>query len=205
MHTVWEANMLSFLDREDLIVLINCKIRESVIKREFDVSDEEYNSLLNSIDIRKKLQNILKQKDSTSLQKLIKKYRKKDCLVEYVACFVENKDEEFLNGLDSVSRERFKVLLEEYEISLDRKPKVRGNSKSENQDKIDEKTTEKDEEYRLRVSRRSLSDAEIAEFREKAEKGNINQKNIFAFMLYKSGRIDEARDYLLDLIDAHKS
>ena len=31
--------MLSFIDREDLIVLVKSGIRESVIKREFDVTD----------------------------------------------------------------------------------------------------------------------------------------------------------------------
>ena len=41
--------MLSFIDREDLIVLVKLGIRESVIKREFDVTDEEYKSLLKSI------------------------------------------------------------------------------------------------------------------------------------------------------------
>ena len=69
--------MLSFIDREDLIVLVKSGIRESVIKREFDVSDEEYNSILKSIDLRDELSKILQDKDSAALQKLIKKYRKK--------------------------------------------------------------------------------------------------------------------------------
>lgn len=186
--------MLSFIDREDLIVLVKSGIRESVIKREFDVSDEEYNSILKSIDLRDELSKILQDKDSVALQKLIKKYRKKDCLIDYVACLAENKESEFLSKFDDVSRSRFNSLLEEYDIKLEKK-----------EEKKKESSIGTRETYQTSLAVKNITDEEIEELRRKADKGTLNQKNIFAFILYKSGRIDESRDYLMGIIDSHKS
>ena len=186
--------MLSFIDREDLIVLVKSGIRESVIKREFDVTDEEYKSLLKSIELRNVLTKILQNKDSAALQKLIKKYRKKDCLIEYVACCAENKENEFLGEFDDVSRSRFSSLLEEYDIRFEKKEEPKKDI-----------TTDTKETCQIKLTVKKITDEEIEELRRKAEKGTLNQKNIFAFILYKSGRINASRDYLMGIIGEHKS
>lgn len=184
---------MTLIDREDFIVLIKSGVSDKVMKLEFDLSDEEIASLRKSISIRDELVRCLEEKDSVKLQKLIKKHRKKDVLVDYVACFSENRESEFFQGLDNDSKTRFNSLLEEYNIKLE-KPQKREKSKEINKDT-----------YVSRKSPKSLSDEEIEAMRIKAEGGTINQKNIFAFTLFKSGRIDEARDYLMELIDTSKS
>lgn len=186
--------MLSFIDREDLIVLVKSGIRESVIKREFDVTDEEYKSLLKSIDLRNELSKVLQDKDSVALRKLIKKYRKKDCLIDYVACCAENKENEFLGKFDDVARSRFSSLLDEYDIRFEKKEQPKKDI-----------STDTRETYQTKLAVKNITDEEIEALRIKADKGTLNQKNIFAFILYKSGRIDESRDYLMGIIDNYKS
>ena len=184
---------MTLIDREDFIVLIKSGVKERVIKLEFDLTDEDIESLKKSIAIRDDLTRCLRVKDSQGLQKLIKKYRKKDVLVDYVAAFSENKEKDFLEGLDNDSKARFNSLLDEYDIKLE-KPKK------------DPKTVESGKDtYTPRKSPKSLSDEEISVLRQRANSGTMNQKNIFAFTLFKSGRIDEAREYLMDLIDSSKS
>ena len=184
---------MTFIDREDFIALIKAGVSEKVMKLEFDLSEEEYVLLKKLIFIRDELVKALKAKNSQELQNIIKKYGKKDVLVEYVAYFAEDKENEFLARLDSESKERFNSLLEEYEIKLE-KPKIRK-----------EKQGKKEVPKEDKKSIKTFSDGEIAILREKAERGNLNQKNIFAFTLFKSGRVDEAREYLMDLIDESKS
>ncbi len=184
---------MTLIDREDFIVLIKSGVSDKVMKLEFDLSDEEIVSLKKSISVRDELIRCLDDKDSLRLQKLIKKHRKKDVLVDYVASYSENREMEFLSSLDQDSKTRFNSLLEEYNIRLEKPRKMEKREK-----------TEKDT-YSSRKSPKSLSDEEIEVLRQKAEGGTINQKNIFAFTLFKSGRIDEARDYLMELIDTSKS
>lgn len=180
---------MKLIDREDFIALVKLGVSSKVLKLEFDLSDEDLLSLKKSISIREELVKILESKDSQELQKLIKRYRKKDILVEYVASFSENKEDEFFGRLDVEERLRFDSLLDEYGIKL-----VKQGIKKEG----DKKLIKRD-------GIKSLSDEEISFLRDRAEKGTINQKNIFAFTLFKSGRIDEARDYLIDLVDTSKS
>lgn len=184
---------MTLIDREDFIVLIKSGVSDKVMKLEFDLSDEDISSLRKSISIRDELVRCLEGKDSLKLQKLIGKYRKKDVLVDYVASFSENKENEFFKGLDNNSKTRFSSLLEEYNIKLE-KPQKREISEEINKDI-----------YVFRKSPKSLSDEEIEVLRINAESGTINQKNIFAFTLFKSGRIDEARNYLMGIIDSSKS
>ena len=119
---------MTLIDREDFIVLIKSGVSDKVMKLEFDLSDEEIASLRKSISIRDELVRCLEEKDSVKLQKLIKKHRKKDVLVDYVACFSENRESEFFQGLDNDSKTRFNSLLEEYNIKLE-KPQKREKSK----------------------------------------------------------------------------
>ena len=106
----------------------------------------------------------------------------------------ENKESEFLGKFDDVSRSRFTSLLEEYDIKLEKK-----------EEKKKESSIGTRETYQTSLLVKNITDEEIEELRRKADKGTLNQKNIFAFILYKSGRIDESRDYLMGIIDSHKS
>ena len=178
--------MFSFIEREDFIALLKEGISERSLRIEFGLTKEYIDSLKKSISLREDLVQRLESKDTEGLQKLIRKGRKKEVLIDYVASFSEDREDEFFESFDSDSKQRFLSLLDEYGILL-------------------EKKTKKEEMLRERKDVKSLTDEEIQRLREEAEKGTINKKNIFAFTLYRSGRIDEAREYLEGLILEHKS
>lgn len=180
------------IDKEDFIALLKMGIKESVLKREFDLSDEEINAYKRIITVRSEFVSNLKNNDSEEVQRIVKKFRKKDCFIDYIASVLEGKDADYLKGIDEEFKERMELLLSEYELDLG---KV----------KVEESKTLKQDEVSTEVSRKRLTDEEVARLREEAEKGNINKKNLFAFTLYRTGRIDEAREYLEELVTTAKS
>lgn len=181
------------IDKEDFIALLKMGIRESVLKREFDLSDEEINAYRRIIAVREEISSNIKSKNNENIQRIIKKFRKKDVLVEYIASVLEENGDSFLKSLDEDFKERLELLLTEYDIDFSK-------GVTENNNKGGAKENEEFADKRI-----DLTDEEIEKLRQEAEKGTINKKNIFAFTLYRTGRIEEARDYLENLVSTTKS